>query len=177
MKRKVLMMVSFMTMGIMAAYAQSSGNSVVFRTHSMNESVVTPDVALYTAPAAHYKEIEVYHFQDWKLSDGNIATYKPYKRTKAERNTGIGLLAGGGAGLIIGAALVGDGVSFIKRNGGLFGGNDDIRMLGHFYETYFGAFFLAQGIGMTIPGAVIFARASKKLKKIETQWADEHRKK
>ena len=177
MKRNVLLLLTFALFTVMTVYGQGATTSVAFKNHTHFRNSDPGDVAFNSPSLFHPSHIEAYHYADWHMSgDGTITGYKPYKREKSTRNTAIGLMAGGGAALVIGAALLGDGISYIKKNGGIFNGNNDAASLGRIYEIYFGAAFLVPGIALTIPGGVTYAKATKKMKKLETQWADEHRK-
>ncbi len=108
--------------------------------------------------------METYHYTQWSVDGESVTKSRAYRRAVNGRNTGIGLMAGGGAGLIIGSALLTDGVLSIKR-----GRMNGYQTAGRIYEVYFGALFAVAGVSLTIPGAVVTARNSSKMRKIKAR--------
>ena len=120
----------------------------------------------------HKAELVTYHYNEWAVgSDGRVKKMsRAYRHGLKNRNTGIGLLIGGGVALAGGIALLTDGATKIRRNG-LFSGSG-ISSVGSFYEVYFGAAFTAAGVAMTIPGAVLLPRGTKQMKKAQERMAN-----
>ena len=165
MKKNVFLFLTLVLCTGTAVYAQASGTSIIFKNQSGFDRA-NADLVAFNARALHPSyQMETYHYAEWKVNgDGSITKSKAYIRAKHTRNIGIGLMAGGAASLVLGTAMIADGVTSIKRNGGFFN-NPDISNLGHFYEVYFGSAFAAAGLGMTIPGAVVFSRGVAHMRK------------
>ena len=167
MKKRVLLLLSFAFTALMPSDAQNPAASVVFKHQ---QSFPMNEVAFNSQSLLTPNNIEAYHYAEWNVSnDGPITKNKGYKRAIKNRNMGIGLMAGGGASLVLGAALMSDGITGIRRRSF---NTSDLAITGRLYETYFGALFGIAGFGMAIPGGIVYARGVSKMKKIRATWTE-----
>jgi hypothetical protein len=157
--RRAILSLVLLCYAVVASRGQNTVRSVMFKPQ-----FASADMAL--GKPVH---IDAYRYAEWSLSgDGSITKSKAYKRAVKNRNTGIGLLAGGTASLVLGSILMADGITHLRQDNWNATGSS-LQHAQRFYETYFGAVFGVAGLSMVIPGFIVLDRGSTKMRQIKSK--------
>jgi hypothetical protein len=163
--KKKLFCLAFLFSVITISYAQTSNQRyVLFREHKF----VAPATA-ELAFASPLKPSSPYYNGTTLGEDDSYKRGRGYKMARSERNMGIAGLAVGGAFMILGSALLADGVHTYRSNGGGIANPDNV---GSFYEAYAGAVFLVAGTGLVIPGGIFTAKGVRHLARLREAHAN-----
>lgn len=100
---------------------------------------------------------------------------KAFKRALQTRKEGLGLIIAGPVSLAGGVPLLTTGIiNFVNDiNQGTSSIGDNFGpTVGHYMEIVFGALFTAAGVGMSIPGAILLAKGTQRMKKAKATYSN-----
>jgi len=158
--KQVFILLSFVFCTVFAANAQSEHTSIMFKHHTTPNPT---EMASITSLAAMPHQAGLA-----EMSVGGERASRRYENAAKKQKAGIVLTAIGGTFLIGGSALLAVGAIGIKNDintGGTYNGGYSYSPLTHTVEIAFGTILALAGTGMTIPGAIILAKATKDKKK------------